>query len=34
LILNGFFVSLFVASAFLFRHAGREHTPAGAGQEG
>ena len=34
LILNGFFVSLFVASALLFRYAGREQTPAGAGQEG
>jgi hypothetical protein len=34
LILNGFFVLLFVASALLFRHAEREHTPAGAGQEG
>jgi hypothetical protein len=34
LILNGFFVSLFVGSALLFRYAGREQTPAGAGQEG
>jgi hypothetical protein len=34
LVLNGFFVALFVGSALLFRHAGREHTPAGAGQEG
>ena len=34
LILNGFFVSLFVGSALLFRHAGREQTPAGARQEG
>jgi hypothetical protein len=34
LILNGFFVSLLVGSALLFRHAGRERTPAGAGQEG
>ena len=34
LILNGFFVALFVGSALLFRHAGRERTPAGAGPEG
>ena len=34
LILNGFFVGLFVGSALLFRNAGREQTPAGAGQEG
>jgi hypothetical protein len=34
LILNGFFVLLFVGSALLFRYAGRERTPAGAGQEG
>jgi hypothetical protein len=34
LILNGFFVALFVGSALLFRYAGRERTPAGAGQEG
>jgi hypothetical protein len=34
LILNGFFISLFVGSALLFRHAGREQTPPGAGQEG
>ena len=34
LILNGFFVSLFVGSALLFRYAGREQTPAGAGPEG
>ena len=36
LILNGFFVGLFVGSAFLFRNAAREQTPAGqeAGQEG
>lgn len=33
-LLNGFFVALFVGSALLFRHAGREQTPAGAGQEG
>jgi hypothetical protein len=33
--LNGFFVSLFVGSALLFRYAGREQTPpADAGQEG
>jgi hypothetical protein len=30
LILNGFFVSLFVGSALLFRRAGREQAPAGA----
>ena len=34
LILNGFFVSLFVGSALLFRYAAREQPPAGAGQEG
>jgi GNAT superfamily N-acetyltransferase len=34
LALNGFFVALFVGSAMLFRHAGREQTPAGAGPEG
>ena len=34
LILNGFFVGLFVGSALLFRYAAREQTPAGAGQEG
>src|SRR4028119_1985403 len=34
LALNGFFVGLFVGSALLFRNAGREQTPAGAGQEG
>ena len=34
LILNGFFVALFVGSALLFRHAGRGRTPAGAGPEG
>lgn len=33
LALNGFFVALFVGSAFLFRYAARE-TPAGAGPEG
>jgi hypothetical protein len=34
LALNGFFVALFVGSALLFRYAGRERPPAGAGQEG
>ena len=34
LILNGFFAALFVGSALLFRDAGREQTPADAGQEG
>ena len=34
LALNGFFVALFVGSALLFRHAAREQSPAGAGQEG
>ena len=34
LALNGFFVGLFVGSALLFRNAGREQPPAGAGQEG
>jgi hypothetical protein len=34
LVLNGFFVALFVGSALLFRNAGRERTPAGAGPEG
>jgi hypothetical protein len=34
LILNGFFVSLFVGSALLFRYAGRGQTPAGAEPEG
>ena len=34
LALNGFFVALFVGSAMLFRHAGREETPAGAGPQG
>ena len=34
LALNGFFVSLFVGSALLFRYAAREQTPAGTGQEG
>ena len=34
LILNGFFVVLFLKSARLFRNAAREQTPAGAGPEG
>ncbi len=34
LALNGFFVSLFVGSAWLFRYAAREQTSAGTGQEG
>ena len=34
LALNGFFVALFLGSALLFRYAGREQTPADAGQEG
>jgi hypothetical protein len=34
LAVNGFFVALFAGSALLFRYAGRERTPAGAGQEG
>jgi hypothetical protein len=34
LALNGFFVSLFVGSAWLFRYAAREQPPAGAGQQG
>jgi hypothetical protein len=34
LALNGFFVALFVGSAWLFRYAAREQTPAGAGPEG
>jgi hypothetical protein len=34
LALNGFFVSLFVGSALLFRYAAREQPPAGAGPEG
>ena len=33
LILNGFFVALFVGSALLFRYAGREQASAGAGPE-
>jgi hypothetical protein len=31
LALNGFFVALFIGSALLFRYAGREQTPPGAG---
>ena len=31
---SGHFVALFVGSALLFRYAGRERTPAGAGPEG
>jgi hypothetical protein len=31
---SGLFVALFVGSALLFRYAGREQNPAGAGQEG
>jgi hypothetical protein len=34
LALNGFFVALFVGSAWLFLYAAREQTPAGAGPEG
>jgi len=34
LTLNGFFVALFVGSALLFRHAARERSSVGAGQEG
>ncbi len=34
LMLNGFFVALFVGSALLFRHAAREQRPADAGPEG
>jgi len=34
LVLNGFFVALFVGSALLFRHAARGRTTAGAGPEG
>jgi hypothetical protein len=34
LILNGFFVSLWVGSAWLFRDAARDEPPAGAGTEG
>ena len=32
--ITGFYVALFVGSALLFRHAGREQTPAGARPEG
>ena len=32
--LNGFFVALFLGSAWLFRNAARERTPAAAGPEG
>ena len=32
--LNGFFVALFLGSAWLFRNAAREQPPAGAGPEG
>ena len=32
--LNGFFVALFLGSAWLFRNAARERTHAGAGPEG
>ena len=32
--ITGFYVALFVGSALLFRYAGREQTPAGAGPEG
>ncbi len=31
LLLNGFFVALFLGSAWLFRNAAHERTPAGAG---
>ena len=34
LALNGFFVALFLGSAWLFRDAAREQPPAGAGPEG
>jgi CHASE2 domain-containing sensor protein len=34
LILNGFFVALFLGSACLFRNAAQRQTPAGAAQEG
>jgi hypothetical protein len=34
LALNGFFVALFLGSAWLFRNAARAQPPAGAGQEG
>ncbi len=32
--ITGFYVALFIGSAWLFRHAARGRTPAGAGQEG
>ncbi len=32
--LNGFFVALFLGSAWLFRNAARERAPVGAGPEG
>jgi hypothetical protein len=32
--LNGFFVALFIGSAWLFRHAARQQLPAGAGPQG
>ena len=32
--LNGFFIALWVGSAWLFRHAARERAPAGAATEG
>ena len=32
--LNGFFVALFIGSAWLFRRAARQHPPAGAGPQG
>ena len=32
--LNGFFVALFLGSAWLFSNAARERTPVGAGPEG
>jgi hypothetical protein len=32
--LNGLFVALFLGSAWLFRHAAREQTPADAAPEG
>ncbi len=33
-LLNGFFIALWAGSAWLFRYAAREQTPAGAGSEG
>jgi hypothetical protein len=32
--LNGFFVAQFLGSAWLFRYAAREQSPAGAGPQG